>query len=375
MADYVEPIPQVAIGDLAGVADRYLAAAGDATLMLLSCDNWVHLVRESGYTNFHAFMDRAIRVAAKHAPPRSTVLRLESDQFGIVCSGLSNREGRALAMRIQMLVVGAAEEDTEPPVISVAVGHILPGRATSLEVITRAKDMLKESYSAGTVVSVSSAPLAEPWDDFDTKPIPPVRAAAPLPLQAMPIVRIGPREVVAFELIGRDQADLHDLTTALEIGQSLAGGLNVHVNIPCSWVTHGMMEEVLRILGEGPSNAFQVCVELSAKGFAQQGARFGQFVYALRAMGCMVALDDVGYGATTIEQVVEIEPDIVKFDPDVLKGLRGPRRARSARIIDAFADGKRLLVGLGVEHDTDEQLLVNTGIHIAQGPLYGPPTR
>lgn len=375
MADYVEPIPQVAIGDLANVADRYLAAAGDATLMLLSCDNWVHLVREGGYTNFHTFMDRAIHVATKNAPPRSTVLRLESEQFGIVASGLSNREGRALAMRIQMLVVGAAEEGTEPPMISVAVGHILPGRATSLEVITRAKDMLKESYTAGTVVSVSSAPLADPWDDSEPKPIPHIAPSAPLPLQVLPIVRIGPREVVAFELIGREQTDLHDLHTALEIGQSLAGGLNIHVNIPCSWVTHGMMEEVLRILSEGPSNTFQVCVELSAKGYAQQGARFAEFVYALRAMGCMVALDDVGYGATTIEQAVDIEPDIVKFDPDVLKSLRGPYRARSARIIDAFADGKRLLVGLGVEHDTDEQLLVNTGIHIAQGPLYGPPRR
>lgn len=372
MADYVEPIPQVAIGDLAGVADRYLAAAGDATLMLLSCDNWVHMVREGGYTSFHAYMDRAIRVAAKHAPPRSTVLRLESDQFGIVSSGLSNREGRALAMRIQMQVVGVAEEDSEPPVISVAVGHILPGRATSLEVITRAKEMLKASHTSGTVVSVSSAPLADPWEEHDTRPTP-APVSTPLPLQALPIVRIGPREVVAFELIGREQTDLHDLHTALEIGQSLAGGLNVHVNIPCAWVTHGMMEEVLRILGEGPSNAFQICVEISAKGFAQQGARYAQFVYALRAMGCMVALDDVGYGATTIEQVVDIEPDIVKFDPEVLVGLRGLRRARSARIIDAFADGKRLLVGLGVEFDTDEQLLVSTGIHIAQGPLYGPP--
>lgn len=374
MADYVEPIPQVAIGDLASVADRYLASAGDATLMLVSCDNWVQMVRHDGYTKFHAFMDKAIKVASRNVLPKATVLRLESDQFGIVASGLSNREGRALAMRIQMQVAAAADEEGEDPVISVAVGHILPGRASSLEVITRAKDILKESHTAGAVVSVSGAPLADPWEDQDTKPLP-TPAPSTLPLQALPIVRIGPREVVAFELVAREQTDLPDLSTALEIGQSLAGGLNVHVNIPCAWVTPGMMEEVLRRLSDGPSNAFQVCVELSARGFNQLGARYAEFVYALRAMGCMVALDEVGYGATTIEQIVDIEPDIVKFDHSILRGLRGKRRARSARIIDMFVDGKRLLIGLGVEDESDERLLVSSGIHIAQGPLYGPPRR
>ncbi|WP_336248691.1 EAL domain-containing protein [Stomatohabitans albus] len=374
MADLVEPIPQVAIGDLAAVADRYVKDAGDATLMLVSCDNWVDMVRADGFTRFHAYMDRAIRVAMKYVPPHGRVLRLESDQFGIVTSGLTNREGRALAMRIQMLVSGAATPEDTDPIISVVVGHLYPGRATALEVINRAKDVLTKSHTPGMVVSVSSAPLADPWDDTDTIPIPTLKKPTPaLPIRALPIVRIEHREVVAFELVTKSTPDLRDLSTALEMGQSLSGGLNLHVNIPGAWMTPGMMEEVVRRLEQGPSNTFQLCIEISAKAFTQDEAHFKEFAHMVRAIGCMVALDDVGFGATTLEQFVDIEPDIVKFHPTVLKELRGSNRARAARMVDVMTYGEHMLIGLGIEDDSDEFLFASTGVMLGQGPLYGPP--
>lgn len=372
MADLVEPIPQIAIGDLAAVADRYLASAGDATLLLVSCDNWVEIVRADGFTRFHNFMDRAIHTTVVHVPPKAKVLRLESDQFAIVASGLSNREARALAMRIQVQVTASADKHDTDPVISVAVGNIYPGQAKAIEVITRAKEALGKTHSVGAVLSVSSAPLADPFDDADTKPLP-TPMARKQPVQVLPIVHMERHEVVAFELVSTRNAELHDLSTALEIGQSLAGGLNVHVNIPGVWLTSPMIDEVVYRLENGP-NTLQICLELSARSFTQEGAMFKRFVNHVRGLGCIIALDDVGFGATTLEQFVDIEPDIVKFAAEVLIGLRGPNRARAARMIDVMAFGEHMLMGQGVENEADEHLLASTGIFLAQGPLYGPPT-
>ena len=73
-------------------------ATVDTGLPTLDDDAWI--IFTSGSTGKPAFMDKAIKVASRNVLPKATVLRLESDQFGIVASGLSNREDRALAMRI-----------------------------------------------------------------------------------------------------------------------------------------------------------------------------------------------------------------------------------------------------------------------------------
>lgn len=375
MGDLVEPIPQVAVGDLANVAEKCLAARGDATLMLLSCDNWVDLVREIGFTAFHRFMEGAIAIASALVPGQSTILRLESDQFGIVTSGLSNREGRSLAVRIQVQISSQAKRKGINPQMSVAVGHLLPGRATALEVIARAKEMLVQSKTHGAMVSVSSAPLSDPWDSRPKEDVGPTSMApAPsFPLRVLPIARVDTRESVAFELETQGAADIRDLTTALEIGRTLSDGLNIHVNIPTAWLTPGMCQEVLKRLNTTHPTPVQICVELSARGLGTEQVDFLSFVKRVRTLGCLVALDDVGFGYTALEKVVEIQPDLIKLDQAVLESMREGKGRSMVRMIEMLQLSTPLMVGMGVHNERDEELMQVAGVKFVQGALYGPP--
>ncbi len=94
-----------------------------------------------------------------------------------------------------------------------------------------------------------------------------------------------------------------------------------------------------------------------------------------RGRGVSLAVDDTGAGHATLRHVLELEPDVVKLDRELVTGLDGhrPRWALIAAL-RVFADEVgATVVAEGVERPEEVRSLVNAGVDLAQGFVLGRP--
>ena len=102
--------------------------------------------------------------------------------------------------------------------------------------------------------------------------------------------------------------------------------------------------------------------------FATPGAWF-------RARRDLVAIDDVGFGRSCLENLILLEPDIIKIDKRCVKGIsRDKSRARSLkRILGVAAVLNTDVVAEGIENEEDLDVLRTLGVKYGQGYLMDRP--
>ena len=98
---------------------------------------------------------------------------------------------------------------------------------------------------------------------------------------------------------------------------------------------------------------------------------------ALRAMGFRIALDDLGAGYAGLTSFVLLEPEIVKIDMELVRGVHG--HAVKRRLVQSVTtlcrDMGILVVGEGVETTAERDTLIELGVDLLQGYLFGRPDR
>ena len=99
------------------------------------------------------------------------------------------------------------------------------------------------------------------------------------------------------------------------------------------------------------------------------------FVDRHKAMGFLIALDDVGTGHSSMERIARIKPDIIKIDRFLVRGLEREYYKREA--VRSLADLARgigaLVVAEGVETEDEALAVLDLGINIHQGFFYAHP--
>ncbi|NNM53906.1 MAG: EAL domain-containing protein [Spirochaetales bacterium] len=95
-----------------------------------------------------------------------------------------------------------------------------------------------------------------------------------------------------------------------------------------------------------------------------------------RKNGFQIALDDVGSGYSSLNRLVQIRPDIIKIDLEIIRNIeRDPVKQSVFRALAAIAreNGIKLLAE-GVETSEELAFVTNEGADLAQGYLWGPPS-
>jgi EAL domain-containing protein (putative c-di-GMP-specific phosphodiesterase class I) len=93
-----------------------------------------------------------------------------------------------------------------------------------------------------------------------------------------------------------------------------------------------------------------------------------------KRMGCRVALDDVGSGRSTVELVRELQPDVVKIDRGLVRGLpSGETRRAFEAIVDAGTEVGACVLAEGVETGEELAAVRAAGAEFTQGWLHGRP--
>ncbi|MGV8041933.1 MAG: diguanylate phosphodiesterase [Thermoanaerobaculaceae bacterium] len=104
-------------------------------------------------------------------------------------------------------------------------------------------------------------------------------------------------------------------------------------------------------------------------------ASFLRAVDGFRAAGLRVALDDFGAGYAGLTLLAELQPDIIKLDMELVRGIdrRGPRQAIVRGIVRTCLDLGVDLVAEGIESPGELAWCRAEGIELFQGNLIAEP--
>lgn len=117
------------------------------------------------------------------------------------------------------------------------------------------------------------------------------------------------------------------------------------------------------------------CVELSEQQIIGEPTDLNAQIELLRGARVSLALDDVGFGRSSLESLVVLEPEVVKIDRKWVTGAaRDPARRRVLeRIIKMARALDAQLVAEGIEQREDLVLARELGIEFGQGYFWGKP--
>lgn len=100
-------------------------------------------------------------------------------------------------------------------------------------------------------------------------------------------------------------------------------------------------------------------------------------VATLRRLGFRIAIDNLGAGDAGTSYVTRLEPEIVKLDPALVRGVdtEVAKERVVASMLRLFADMGTGAVVVGVETPGERDLLARIGCGLMQGYLFGRPAR
>jgi EAL domain-containing protein (putative c-di-GMP-specific phosphodiesterase class I) len=102
---------------------------------------------------------------------------------------------------------------------------------------------------------------------------------------------------------------------------------------------------------------------------------FARAMNTYRRIGVRLAIDDFGAGHAGLGLLAEFQPDIIKLDMGLIRGIEshGPRQAIARAIIQVCADLGIDVVAEGIETTAEFRWLAGAGVHLFQGYLFAKP--
>ncbi len=211
-----------------------------------------------------------------------------------------------------------------------------------------------------------------------------------------PIVSWGNRSVFAYEcLLRTDEPTLRNpmefVDAAERLGKRAALGRAIRrrvagqladapdqANIFVNLHPHDLVDDEL--LGDdgalGPF-ANRVVLEVTERAALDEVHGLVAAVARLRQLGYRIALDDLGAGYAGLSSFAQLQPEIVKVDMSLVRGIDGSQTKR--KLFRAFADLCRdlgtAIVAEGVETSGERDCLTSLGGDLFQGYLFARPGR
>jgi blue light- and temperature-responsive anti-repressor len=103
--------------------------------------------------------------------------------------------------------------------------------------------------------------------------------------------------------------------------------------------------------------------------------RLAEHLNAYRAQGLRLAIDDFGAGYAGLNLLADFQPDIIKLDMQLVRGVdsHGPRQAIARAVIQACDDLGIDVIAEGIETKSEYRWFRRIGVRLYQGYLFGRP--
>ncbi|MEQ8765370.1 MAG: diguanylate cyclase [Planctomycetota bacterium] len=376
---------------LAVEAARLRRHGSSAAVILIDIDDFKAVNEQFG----HNVGDQVLRTVAARIEDAvresDRVARIGGDEFLVLAVETRVSEAMQQAERLRLAVASEPVETSAGPVsvqISCGVESVDPDRPELDAIVADSSQALGQAKRSGkNVVSSSHRPAAVG-----------VTTREQLHAVMQPIVALCDGETVGWELLIRGPKgplespnrlfQFHrelNLLTAMDLAcldcclsgmSQVAGERTVHVNVFPST----LLEVDLDLLAERlqrVDDPRRLCLEINEQMVVGDPQQLVDRVHRLRSrVGCLIAIDDVGYGRSSLEALILLEADTVKIDRRFVHEVaeeRGARR-RLERLVQTARALDARVIAEGVERAPDRDVLRDIGVEFAQGYLFGRPT-
>jgi EAL domain-containing protein (putative c-di-GMP-specific phosphodiesterase class I) len=128
-----------------------------------------------------------------------------------------------------------------------------------------------------------------------------------------------------------------------------------------------------------PLTAFadRVVLEITERASLEQFRDVRARVARLRALGFRIALDDLGAGYAGLTSFTQLEPEFVKLDMELIRGIHKHEMKRKIvrSMVELCHDMGKLIIAEGVEVPEEQRVLADLDCDLLQGFLLALPSR
>ncbi len=384
---------------LTTLVERLGRDAIDVAVVLIDIDDFKSVNDTLG----HAVGDVALREIARRlrGSVRSTdfVARLGGDEFLLLLPAADRRELHRIGERLRNAVRGIVLQNGASSIpVSASVGALmLTSDMPSIDLlIATAHPLLKQSKGEGknrvTLAGVSDTGAAEREELCNA-----VCRGEGLFAVSQPIIRLADGTIAGYEMLARvahqgttelpqrffsacaersllTLADHRCFRRSLEYAEQLPRSSRKHFNLFPSTIIGVPAEHLLRDIRDR-FDPKTVCLEISESQILGDPSYLIEPVEQLRRGHVKIGLDDVGCGNTSVESLLLLEPDVIKLDKRVVRGVGqdATARGRLERLVEMSRLVATQVIAEGIQTQDDLETAKAMGLRFGQGYLWGRP--
>ena len=323
------------------------------------------------------------------------VARLGGDDFVMILRGADPGMAREVAERAREAMARSLPEELE---LTVSAGFVCyPDNAeeeeanlselanSALDVAKRAGGNQTRKYDPDQVSAIPS--IKQQRAEIDAllaldEPIKPVY---------QPLVELSTGRLIGFEALSRfnseaDRApdawfnqaarcgrglalEMAAIKAALAGAQTRPAGTYLSLNFSPSALGSPKLMSIL------PRNMSDIVIEVTEHELASEDGALEEGLAKMRARGARIAVDDAGAGYAGLNQVMRVQPDVIKLDRSLIEGVHAD--GAKAALVEFFVMFARRVGAAvcteGIETLDELRTLINLGVTYGQGYLLGRP--
>jgi diguanylate cyclase (GGDEF)-like protein len=322
------------------------------------------------------------------------VARLGGDDFVMILRGADAGYAREVSERAREAMARSLPEELE---LTVSAGFVcFPENAeeeanlselanSALDVAKRDGGNQTRKYDSDQVSAIPSIKQQRAEIDALLAQEEPIRPVF------QPLVELSTGRLIGFEALSRfnseavrapdawfNQAarcgrglalEMAAIKAALAAAQNRPAGTYLSLNFSPSALGSPKLMAIL------PRNMGDIVVEVTEHELASEDGALEDGLAKMRARGARIAVDDAGAGYAGLNQVMRVQPDVIKLDRSLIEGVHSDS-AKSALVEFFVMFARRVGAAVcteGIETLDELRTLINLGVTYGQGYLLGRP--
>lgn len=382
--------------------ERKKRHGGEMHALFLDLDDFKRLNDVYGTATGDAVLITVARLLTDCVRATDHIARVNGDDFLVMLPNTRRAEARLVAEKIHAALRRAVVTERFPQLrINASGGLVSAGleseSASDLLIrversLARAKRLGKGQVWVDNALFQSEATAAVSWEQLAREICDPSTYFA----VKQPIVDLRTDALYGYELLSRNcsstlanpedflnfaldaglsqQVDLNAFGACSAHCREIPAELSCHLNVLPSTLMNVPIEELLgKLPPHGSRRRF--CIEISEKETIGDAGKLLIYVQRMREAGVRVAMDDIGFGRSSLEALIVLEPEVVKIDRGMVSNFSDDagRRRVLERMLRVISTWNAVTVAEGIEREVDLRVLREMGVPLGQGFLLGRP--
>jgi diguanylate cyclase (GGDEF)-like protein len=376
--------------------NRLSRTGGQLICALINCDNFRRIADTRGHNVGDIVLKEMAARISLNLRPSDSIARVGGDEFLVLLTDTQLAYAMRVAERIRKAIADSPVHTAPDPLnITCSMGiATVPNRVVTVdELIHITRSALKRAKVGGknrVALARDSGSVASASRDI----VDMLSDGSAFRAVYQPIMDLSTDRISGYEMYSRGpdgafespaeffrvcvendmltSVDLLCLKHCINVTTSIKKNLRFHINLFPSTILDTPVDELISMFPVDRSGKVY-CIEISEQQFVGDPVILRDKINVLKTAGILVAIDDIGFGRSSLECLILLEPDVVKVDRKYVSGVaKDQAKARLLRrVVNVAKSLGAEIVAEGIEEDADLPVLREIGIHYGQGYFWG----